>query len=147
MLMEIRNRIREKVIDRLKEISHRESNYLYRKGKLDRENYISRMLYPQTWWMKQYLPQCLVKRHFVYKEHYFRNPLRSILTSLCRISTGHEKSDTEHGYGGGDFIDHHCRWCDKVIREPIEDSVWAQEGELSDLIAKMRNGQAPALEE
>jgi hypothetical protein len=43
---------------------------------------------------------------------------------ICGFLTGHELSKTEWGYGGGNFVDRHCRWRDKVIRVPkCEDDV------------------------
>jgi len=138
--MKIRNKVRRATVNLLKEISYRETNYLYLKGKLDQENYLSRTVYPQTWWMKKYIPLNLCRRWFVYKGKCYSNPLYYVLTSLCGLLTGHEKSVTEHGYGGGDFIDCNCRWCDKVILEPIEESQWAKEGELRNLIADMKDG-------
>jgi hypothetical protein len=145
--MAIRNKVRRATVNLLKEISRRETNYLYLKGKLDQINYLSRIQYPQTWWMKKYIPLNLCRRWIVYKGKYLHNPLYYILTSLCGLLTGHEKSATEHGYGGGDYIDCNCRWCDKVILEPIEESKWAKEGELRNLITDMRDGQGPILEE
>lgn len=41
---------------------------------------------------------------------------RKILELICKVFTGHEISNTEWGYGGGDYIDFNCRWCDKVIK-------------------------------
>jgi len=37
---------------------------------------------------------------------------------LCGCLSGHHLSRTEWGYGGGFFVDRHCRWCDHVIRVP-----------------------------
>lgn len=143
--MKIREAIKEKVISWLMEISRKETEHLYNIRKLDWENYISRIRYPQTWWMKKYIPLRVGKRWFVYKEKHYHNPLYYILTGLCGILTGHEKSNTEYGYGGGKYIDRNCRWCDKVILEPIEESQWAQEGEWRNIIADMKDGQAPTL--
>lgn len=145
--MKIRDKAGEKVTKWLKELSYKETNSLYRKRKLDLTNYINRIVYPQTWWMKKYIPFNLFRRWLIYKGTYHHNPLYYVLTSLCGLLTGHEKSDTEYGYGGGDFIDRNCRWCDKLILEPIEESKWAKEGMLSYLIAEMKDGQAPVLEE
>jgi len=145
--MKIRNAVRAKVVERLKELSYRETIYLYSRHKLDYTNYINRIQYPQTWWMHKHIPFRLCRRWIVYKGKYLHNPLYYILTSLCGLLTGHEKSATEHGYGGGDYIDCNCRWCDKVILEPIEESKWAKEGVLRNLITDMRDGQVPILEE
>ena len=35
---------------------------------------------------------------------------------LCEKTTGHEASRTEWGYGGGDFADCWCRWCNQHIQ-------------------------------
>jgi hypothetical protein len=40
---------------------------------------------------------------------------------------GHEISQTESGYGGGRWADKWCRWCDKLIKVPIEESPFAME--------------------
>jgi len=146
--METRNKIREKTIKWLMAISRKETEHLYQKGKLDWENYTNRMAYPQTWWMRQYIPiRVLWRRWWNYKGNVRRNPLYIyvIVEKLCGLLTGHEKSATEHGYGGGKYIDCNCRWCAKVILEPIEESEWAQSGVGSDLISIMRDGQVPTL--
>lgn len=145
--MKIRDTVRAKVVERLKELAYRETTHLYRCGKLDFTTYTNRIQYPQTWWMTKYIPLRLCRRWIVYKDKYLHNPLYYILTSLCGLLTGHEKSSTEHGYGGGNFIDRNCRWCDKVILEPIEESKWAKEGPLSKMVAEMREGQVPSLDE
>ncbi len=41
--------------------------------------------------------------------------LRKTISLICGVITGHEISKTEWGWGGGESIDCHCRWCDKVI--------------------------------
>ncbi len=45
--------------------------------------------------------------------------LRTQLQSLCERFGGHELSETDHGYGGGDTMDCWCRWCDKLIPVPM----------------------------
>jgi len=35
---------------------------------------------------------------------------------------GHEHSKTEWGYGGGGMIDRNCRWCDKLIQVPMNET-------------------------
>jgi len=62
--------------------------------------------YPQTW---NYLPRA--KRF---------PKTRKLLQWLCGVFGGHELSKTEWGYGGGDYADRHCRWCDKLIKVPKE---------------------------
>lgn len=51
--------------------------------------------------------------------------LRRLLQRVCKRMTGHSLSATEFGYGGGDFVDRHCRWCDQLIQEPYATSHWA----------------------
>lgn len=47
-----------------------------------------------------------------------------IRTYICKLFTGHEISKTEWGYGGGNFVDRNCRWCDELIKIPkIEDDI------------------------
>lgn len=58
--------------------------------------------YPQTWWI-------VVKL----------NPkIQKVIQSLCERFGGHEMSKTECGYGGGDYADVWCRWCNKLIKVP-----------------------------
>jgi hypothetical protein len=114
--------LRRIVVRLLKRISRIETNYLYRRGKLDRANYLTRIAYPQTWWLWNRLPGPVGKKWFVYENHSYPNPLYRLLTALCGMLTGHDISRTEAGYGGGEYIDRHCRWCDKLFKEPIDDS-------------------------
>jgi len=44
-----------------------------------------------------------------------------LVQSICNVLTGHEISNTERGYGGGNMIDYHCRWCDRLIQIPISE--------------------------
>lgn len=60
--------------------------------------------YPQTWY---YMPK-----------KYRR--IRVFLQWFCGICGGHELSNTEWGYGGGEYADRWCRWCDKKIQVPKE---------------------------
>lgn len=39
------------------------------------------------------------------------------LRPLC-ARLGHELSETEHGYAGGDFEDRWCRWCGQHVSVP-----------------------------
>ena len=43
---------------------------------------------------------------------------------ICGFLTGHEPSSTEWGYGGGEFADGNCRWCDFSISIPLQESIW-----------------------
>lgn len=49
-----------------------------------------------------------------------RAKLRLFIEFLCGIFGGHELSETEWGYSGGNTADRHCRWCDKAIVVPKE---------------------------
>jgi hypothetical protein len=59
--------------------------------------------YPQTWY---YMPK--------------NKRIRKILQFLCGMFGGHELSKTEWGFGGGDYADRWCRWCNKLIIVPKE---------------------------
>jgi hypothetical protein len=51
------------------------------------------------------------------------NPLvRKIIQYLCGWFGGHELSETEWGYSGGETADRNCRWCNKLIKVP-KDSI------------------------
>ena len=39
---------------------------------------------------------------------------------FCGKITGHENSKTEWGYGGGEYADVWCRWCNKMGRVPVK---------------------------
>jgi len=39
-----------------------------------------------------------------------------VTQKICGFLCGHELSKTEWGYGGGDYADRWCRWCNKLIR-------------------------------
>jgi len=58
--------------------------------------------YVQTWY---YMPQ--------------KRWLRNLLQWICG-KTHHEPSDTEWGYGGGNYADGWCRWCNKMFQVPKE---------------------------
>jgi hypothetical protein len=45
---------------------------------------------------------------------------KKIFRFLCGIITKHPPSKTEWGYGGGDYADRWCRWCDKQYQMPKE---------------------------
>jgi hypothetical protein len=59
--------------------------------------------YPQLWYVWN-------KNRFYYR----------FIVFLCSILTEHELSKTECEYGGGNFRDGHCRWCDKLIKVPMD---------------------------
>jgi hypothetical protein len=55
--------------------------------------------YPQTWY---FMPHWKI----------FSLPLQY----LCGLICNHEPSKTEWGYGGGEYCDTWCRWCDKLLK-------------------------------
>ena len=59
--------------------------------------------YSQTW---NYMPK--------------DNRLKKVIQFICNIFGGHELSNTEWGYGGGEYADRWCRWCNKMIQVPKE---------------------------
>jgi len=58
---------------------------------------------------------------------------RKAIEKICGFLTGHEISETEWGYGGGKFVDRHCRWCDKLIKVPKEEEI-PPSSELKDML-------------
>lgn len=70
-----------------------------------------RQNYPQLWYI---WPNWLFPKH---------TRRRKLLELLCLILTRHEMSNTEWGYGGGNYIDRHCRWCDKLILVRKEEEI------------------------
>ena len=93
--------------------------------------------YPQTWY---YMPPRWSRHSTKTKHHMIGYPFRLFIEWLCGICGGHELSKTEWGYGGGDYADRHCRWCDKVIRVPKE-SVWFafRESDAKDWMSNISN--------
>lgn len=69
--------------------------------------------YPQLWWVTPRWDTKL-KRQGIYR----LTKRLKVVQWVCGCATGHEMSDTEWGYGGGRFVDRHCRWCDKVFKVP-----------------------------
>jgi hypothetical protein len=79
----------------------------------------SRIKYPQTWY---WIPKAWEKTPSYEKPLYCKYPLTIAFCEwLCGKLTGHEISKTESGYGGGNFYDYHCRWCDKLIQIPTNE--------------------------
>jgi hypothetical protein len=62
--------------------------------------------YVQTWY---YMPK---RKWFPWT--------RRLLQFFCGIIGGHELSKTEWGYGGGEYADAWCRWCDQMFEVPKE---------------------------
>jgi len=61
------------------------------------------------------------------------NPLYKFIQFVCGLICGHELSETEWGYGGGDYADRWCRWCNKLIQVP-KDSIRFRFKESSNII-------------
>ena len=62
------------------------------------------------------------------------------------ITKGHELSETEWGYSGGEFADCYCRWCNKkirvsksVIQFKFKDSAWLMDDVGKEGIAVTKN--------
>jgi len=72
--------------------------------KLKKNKTEDRQKYPQTWYC---MPRPRKKKWLV-----------KVLQWLCGFCGGHEISKTEWGYGGGDYADVWCRWCDKLMQVP-----------------------------
>lgn len=83
---------------------------------VDKEQLASKILYPQGWY---FMPRNKI--------------IRSFLQTLCKIVGGHELSETEWGYGGGEYADRWCRWCDKMIQVP-KTSVYFTNSESRELM-------------
>jgi hypothetical protein len=83
-----------------------------------------RWSYPQLWYC---FPRWTRRR---------TNPkLYALRIAICGRVTGHELSNTEWGYGGGNLVDRHCRWCDKLIQVPrSEEQVPAALKDIADAI-------------
>lgn len=62
--------------------------------------------------------------------------LKKSIQWLCGFLGGHELSNTEWGYGGGEFADRWCRWCNKVIKVPKE-SIYFVNRDAKDLMGML----------
>jgi hypothetical protein len=79
--------------------------------------------YPQTWHLtpKRWV-ECKNEFYPNGRHKLKRSKLKLFVECLCGALIGHEISKTERGYGGGRMIDCSCRWCDKTIQVPIEET-------------------------
>jgi len=77
------------------------------------KNNIERQKYPQLWYVWSSVPR--------WKKDGSMTLRCRLLEGLCKLLTGHEISKTEWGYGGGYFVDRHCRWCDHLIKVPKDE--------------------------
>ena len=65
-------------------------------------------------------------------------PLQAIFQFLCWLVTGHKPSETDHGYGGGQWADTWCRWCDKRMKIPLDDSeMWGKFPDFGDTVREL----------
>lgn len=73
-------------------------------------------------------PKNWTRKRWAYPQLWYSWPIkrgteaRARLERCCGFLAGHELSMTEWGYGGGKFVDHNCRWCDKQIKVPVLES-------------------------
>lgn len=91
---------------------------------LSKVNLLSRkpnLNYPQTWYL---MPR--------------NKTARKVLQRLCGWVGGHELSKTEAGYGGGDYADRWCRWCDKLMKVP-KTSIMFEFPILRDLMKEVKS--------
>ena len=81
-----------------------------------------RKSYPQMW-------------HLWGKYLGYRNKKRKFIERICGLLTGHEPSKTEWGYGGGNYVDRWCRWCDKLMKvHKLEEKLPDALGEAADML-------------
>ena len=75
-----------------------------------------------------------------------RNPIYTIRLWVCGLLIGHQLSKTEWGYGGGQFIDGHCRWCDKLFAVTYEEArfVYPSFNEMRNTLPFRREDGEPA---
>jgi hypothetical protein len=79
--------------------------------------------YPQTWHLtpKRWI-ECKNEFYPNGRHKLKRSKLKLFVEWLCETFIGHEISKTERGYDGGRMIDCSCRWCDKTIQVPVEET-------------------------
>lgn len=73
--------------------------------------------YPQLWYYWGWLGPKIKQGSDNY-----RLPHR-VLHRTCQFLTGHEPSNTEWGYGGGNYVDRWCRWCNYKLSVRIEEEI------------------------
>ena len=67
--------------------------------------------YPQTWADVSRMRKIPYVGEYLYK----------FTQWLCGKITGHRNSKTEWGYGGGEYANVWCRWCNKIGQMPVKD--------------------------
>lgn len=88
-----------------------------------------RQTYPQTWWIVSQFPKWL----------------KTFTQWICG-KTGHELSNTEWGYGGGDVADCWCRWCNKLVEVP-KTSVYFSHSDSKELMKMVDKANQQSREE
>jgi hypothetical protein len=65
-------------------------------------------------------------------------PIVKGIQAVCGFIGGHEPSKTEWGYGGGDYADSWCRWCNKLIPVPKEELLtrFPGSGQMMNMVGK-----------
>jgi len=91
--------------------------------RLHKEN-PQRLKYVQTWDLAPFEEVILSEDPFKSRASY----LYSFIVWSCNLFGGHEISETEEGYDGGDMAIHACRWCAMSILIPLAES---PEGQIS----------------
>jgi len=66
--------------------------------------------YPQTW-----ADVCKIRKIPCVGEYLYKK-----IQWICGKITGHKSSKTEWGYGGGEYADTWCRWCNKMGQIPVK---------------------------
>ncbi len=80
-------------------------------------HWLARTIFAKRFWNEPFKDY---SQTWYYVPHW--KPMKSFLQGLCWLICRHEKSDTEWGYGGGEYVDNWCRWCNKVIKVPISET-------------------------
>lgn len=99
--------------------------------------------YPQLWWVANKIARFLSgqKKGKELTAQYRKTQF--FIEVICGFLTGHELSETEWGYGGGRYIDRHCRWCDKTFQLPKQEEFLPKVfGDFVDGFDKDQNEQA-----
>lgn len=77
-----------------------------------------RWQYPQLWPVASKCARKLSFQKRGSRRNWLNRRIKKTIEWFCGTLTGHEISKTEWEYGGGNFVDRHCRWCDKLFRIP-----------------------------
>jgi len=80
-------------------------------------------------YLAKFHPKNKIERRQEYPQLWYCVPFkrnskgRKFAEFICGLLIGHEISNTEWGYGGGDYVDRNCRWCDKLIKVRKEEEI------------------------